>query len=71
MPRRFACVIRPCGIAAADFAAQICHRHIFGSPLTLSGFESLPIKKNTTRLGGVFFGGEGGIRTLETLLTFT
>ena len=34
------CVIRPCSIAAADFAARTCHRHVLVSPLTLSGFES-------------------------------
>ena len=38
MPLR---VIRPCGIAAADFAARTCHRHVLFSPLTHSGFESL------------------------------
>ena len=38
------CVCRPRGIAASDFAARTCHRHVLCSPLTLTGFESLRAK---------------------------
>ena len=38
-------VCRPCGIAAADFAARTCRRHVLIPPLTLSGFESLRQQK--------------------------
>jgi len=42
-------VCRPCGTAAADFAARTCHRHVLLSPLTLSGFESLrPVEDTKT-----------------------
>ena len=58
------CVIRPCSIAAADFAAKnVPPAHFFNAahPLRLQIPPIFHAKQKTTPKGGFLFGAEGGI----------